>query len=110
MNTREKDSEDSGKYLHLNVALFFKQELTVYSEQESVFMTTGWTTQDIQNLLSEIKKNVPEEYRTRSYIAGMKCVQWGNVAFPPFSAEACQKKCREILQKVGLTGTEKALF
>lgn len=71
-----------------------------------MFMTIDWTTQNIQSLLSEMKRSVPEEYKTCSYIAGMKCIQWENVAFPPFSAEACQAKWKEILQKVGLTSTE----
>lgn len=100
MSTRKKDSEDSGKYLHLSVALIFnwEQELTV-------FMAIDWSTQSIQSLLSGMKRSVPEEHRTCSYTAGLKWIQWENVAFPPFSAEACQAKWEEILQKVGLTGT-----
>lgn len=75
-----------------------------------MFMTIDWTTQNIQRLLSEMKRSVPEEYRTCSYIAGTKFIQWENVAFPPFSAEACQAKWGEILQKVGLTGTANEWF
>ncbi|XP_056901602.1 nucleolar transcription factor 1-like isoform X2 [Takifugu flavidus] len=59
-----------------------------------------WTTQNIQRLLAELKRSVPEKYKTCSYIAGMKSIQWENVAFPPFSAEACQTKWGEILWKI----------
>lgn len=66
-----------------------------------MFVTIDWTAQNIQRLLAAMKTSVPEEYKTCSYIGGMKTIQWQNVAFPPFSADACQAKWGEILQKVG---------
>lgn len=66
-----------------------------------MFVTIDWTAQNIRRLLAAMKTSVPEEYKTRSYIGGMKTIQWENVAFPPFSAGECQAKWGEILQKVG---------
>lgn len=104
MSTREEDSADSGKSLHLCVVIFFK---FWYSEQElTVFMAIDWTTKNIRRLLSEMKRSVPEDNRLCSYKEGIKFIQWENVAFPPFSAESCQAKWGEISQKVGLTGIQ----
>lgn len=74
-----------------------------------MFVPTDWSPRNVQRLLSGLKRSLSVEHRTCSYVAGMKVIQWENVAFPPFSAEACQQKWGEILQKVGLTGKRMVL-
>lgn len=96
MSTHKNDGGDSSKWSQLSV---FK--LYHWQQELIVFIAIDWTTQNVQRLLAELKRSVPEKYKTCSYIGGMKSIQWENVAFPPFSAEACQAKWLEILWKVG---------
>ncbi|XP_044035737.1 nucleolar transcription factor 1-like isoform X2 [Siniperca chuatsi] len=59
-----------------------------------------WTKANLQKLLSAMKNSIPENDRMSVYTKGLKTVDWNEVAFPPFSPEACQRKWREILQKM----------
>ncbi|XP_019965341.2 nucleolar transcription factor 1-like [Paralichthys olivaceus] len=60
----------------------------------------GWTKKNLQKLFVQMKRSIPRTYATWSYVKGQKHVDWNKVAFPPFSAEACQRKWRQILQKM----------
>ncbi|XP_063749480.1 nucleolar transcription factor 1-like isoform X2 [Eleginops maclovinus] len=47
-----------------------------------------------------MKTNIPSKDKKSTYIKGLKHVDWKEVAFNPFTPEACKKKWGEILQKL----------
>ncbi|XP_034717060.1 nucleolar transcription factor 1-like [Etheostoma cragini] len=75
------------------------------SGTETVTGGSEWTKANLQKLLAAMKTSIPEHDLMSAYAKGLKSVDWNVVAFPPFSAEACQEKWREILQKMRKTRT-----
>ncbi|XP_054455014.1 nucleolar transcription factor 1-A-like [Anoplopoma fimbria] len=67
---------------------------------ESETGESGWTKANLQKLLAAMKTRIPEQDRMRAYISGLKTMDWNEVAFPPFSPEACREKMRQILHKM----------
>ncbi|XP_037609845.1 nucleolar transcription factor 1-like isoform X1 [Sebastes umbrosus] len=61
---------------------------------------TEWTKAHLQKLLAALKTSIPEHGRMTTYQNGLKIVDWKEVAFPPFSPQACQEKLAQILRKM----------
>ncbi|XP_059179971.1 nucleolar transcription factor 1-B-like [Centropristis striata] len=61
---------------------------------------SGWTKANLQKLLAVMKSSIPENDRNCVYTKGLKTIDWGEVAFPPFSPEECKEKWKDILQKM----------
>ncbi|CAK6971015.1 nucleolar transcription factor 1-like [Scomber scombrus] len=59
-----------------------------------------WTKANLQRLLATIKTNISGNDRMRVFYQGIKSIDWDEVAFPPFSPEACQKKWDEMSRKM----------
>lgn len=63
-------------------------------------VATGWTKENLLKLCAALKSSIAHGNRKAAYSTGMKRVDWSQVAFPPFSPEACQQKWTEVLCKV----------
>ncbi|XP_070783567.1 nucleolar transcription factor 1-like [Enoplosus armatus] len=59
-----------------------------------------WTRENLLKLLAAMKTSIPDHDRSSAYPRGLKTLDWNEVAFPPFSPEACHEKWREIFQKM----------
>ncbi|KAM4624302.1 nucleolar transcription factor 1-like isoform 2-T2 [Polymixia lowei] len=47
-----------------------------------------------------MKKNIPKSHTMTPYVVTQRKFDWEKVAFHPYSAEVCQKKWHQILQKI----------
>ncbi|KAL6095033.1 uncharacterized protein ACO6RY_16312 [Pungitius sinensis] len=72
---------------------------------ESGTEDSEWTEANLLKLLASIKSSILVPDRMRTYLQGLKTMDWNKVAFPPFSAEACKQKWSDILQKLSKTRT-----
>ncbi|XP_028332361.1 nucleolar transcription factor 1-like [Gouania willdenowi] len=70
------------------------------SEADTETDVSGWNKENLLKLFSAMKKTISKSKRSLPYVYGMKTLQWTNVAFPPFSAEDCQRKWEEILDNM----------
>ncbi|KAI9536751.1 hypothetical protein NQZ68_031826 [Dissostichus eleginoides] len=61
---------------------------------------TEWTKKDTQELLAAMKTSILKKDLKSTYLKALKNVDWKEVAFDPFTPEACKKKWGEILQKL----------
>ncbi|KAL3051465.1 hypothetical protein OYC64_001669 [Pagothenia borchgrevinki] len=61
---------------------------------------TEWTKKDTQKLLAVMKTSILMKDLKSTYLKALKNVDWKEVAFDPFTPEACKKKWGEILQKL----------
>ncbi|KAM3592680.1 uncharacterized protein V6R79_023426 [Siganus canaliculatus] len=59
-----------------------------------------WTSRNLQRLLAAMKNSIAKKDRGFSYTKGLKEMHWENVAFPPFSPEACKEKWQTMLAKM----------
>lgn len=62
--------------------------------------TAEWTNDNIQTLLNVMKSNIPSRESEKTWSAGLKTIDWEDVAFEPFSSEECRAKWQEIMQKL----------
>ncbi|XP_076008277.1 nucleolar transcription factor 1-B-like isoform X2 [Genypterus blacodes] len=63
-------------------------------------MSSEWTAEDMLTLLQAMRANVPKRSQPSTYRKEQRRLDWNNVAFHPHSAQACQKKWKQILQKM----------
>ncbi|XP_049616022.1 upstream-binding factor 1-like protein 1 [Syngnathus scovelli] len=62
-------------------------------------MDTGnkvWTSENLSKLVSAMKKNILDSDRMKTFSQGVKSLDWGKVAFPPFSPEDCRDRWRVV--------------
>ncbi|XP_034070512.1 nucleolar transcription factor 1-like isoform X3 [Gymnodraco acuticeps] len=62
---------------------------------------TEWTQEDTQELLAAMKTIAARQKHIKgTYLKALKHVDWKEVAFDPFTPEACKNKWGDILQKL----------
>lgn len=64
------------------------------------FVCTEWTPENLQRLFSAMKNSISDRDSNAPYAKVVKTFNWATVAFPPFSASDCKKKCMEVFRKV----------
>ncbi|XP_061120828.1 upstream-binding factor 1-like protein 1 isoform X1 [Syngnathus typhle] len=55
-----------------------------------------WSSENLSKLVSAMKKNILDSDRMKTFSQGVKSLDWGKVAFPPFSPEDCRDKWRVV--------------
>nr|XP_040032176.1 nucleolar transcription factor 1-like isoform X1 [Gasterosteus aculeatus aculeatus] len=64
-----------------------------------------WTQEHFLLLFARIKSSIQDPDRTLAYSQSLKNMDWKEVAFSPFSAEACQQKWTDVMHKLSKTRT-----
>ncbi|XP_029311616.1 nucleolar transcription factor 1-A-like [Cottoperca gobio] len=70
------------------------------SGTETMTDEPAWTKANLRTLLAAMKTSIPKRDRKRTYFKGLILFDWKEVAFPPFSPEACKEKWGEIMKKM----------
>lgn len=101
MSESEDESEHSGELV--NTILLFRSFISNVetSFECGLFVSTAWTTANLQQLFTAMKNSISDRDRDCLYYKGLKSLPWEKVAFAPFSASECEGKWMGILRKVG---------
>lgn len=78
-------------YIYIFIFCFFSVPCCVLTE---------WTQEHFLLLFARIKSSIQDPDRTLAYSQSLKNIDWKEVAFSPFSAEACQQKWTDVMHKV----------
>ncbi|KAM9425541.1 upstream-binding factor 1-like protein 1 isoform 2-T2 [Pholidichthys leucotaenia] len=70
------------------------------TEMETEEPAAVWTKADVRKLLSAMKSQIPQKEAMYSYARGLKTMNWEEVAFLPFSPQACKQKWNDIFKKM----------
>uniref|UniRef100_A0A3P8XB10 HMG box domain-containing protein n=1 Tax=Esox lucius TaxID=8010 RepID=A0A3P8XB10_ESOLU len=69
-------------------------------QMEAMDEDQAWGREDLKKLLDGIKENISKAIITSVYTKGERMLAWDKVAFHPYSPEMCQKKWKELSQKI----------
>ncbi|KAJ7984434.1 hypothetical protein DPEC_G00354800 [Dallia pectoralis] len=73
---------------------------TEEGQMETVDEDQAWSRENQKKLLGRIQKNINAAEKKSVYTKGERMLAWDKVAFHPYTSEMCQKKWKEVSQKI----------